>query len=260
MTMLVFGQPVMLDGLMSNTMFRGRGLNARFLYSIPFSKVGQRRFDTEPIPPEVQTRFEKVVTDILSMDTSEEAHTLTLDSQAQEAFAGYFDELEPRLKGDLEPIGDWAGKLHGTTLRIAGVLHCIEHGANSINSTISNATMMNSITIGKYFLEHAKAAYKLMGADKTSADARYILRQLERDKPQQITRTELNRLCHGRFPKAEDMNPAVDMLVEYGYSRERQTEVKTNNRRQVYYEINPKVYGICGISGISKADEVDDTH
>ena len=39
--------------------------------------------------------------------------------------------------------------------------------------------MENAITIGRYFLEHAKAAYQIMGVDKTTVDARYILRQLE---------------------------------------------------------------------------------
>lgn len=46
LSVLLTIQPVVLDGLMSNDAFRGRGLTARFLYCIPTSKVGSRSFET----------------------------------------------------------------------------------------------------------------------------------------------------------------------------------------------------------------------
>jgi replicative DNA helicase len=54
-------------------------------------------------------------------------------TQAQEA-------LEPRLDpqgGDLGHIADWAGKLIGTTARIAGLLHAAEHLQDGYQQPVS---------------------------------------------------------------------------------------------------------------------------
>ena len=96
--------------------------------------------------------------------------------------------------------------------------------------------------IRKYFLEHASAAYQLMGVDQTTADAQYILRQLEKRRPADITRTELTRLCRGRFSQAEKMNPGIATLIERGYLREKSAPVGYNNRTQTAYQVNPKAY------------------
>ena len=108
-------------------------------------------------------------------------------------------------------------------------------------------TMQSAILIGNYFTEHAKAAYQLMGADEQSKDARYILRQLEKRQYEQITRTDLNRLCHGRFPKGEDMDQPLSLLIEHGYLRVEKEVREGPGRRLMVYKINPQAYGINGI-------------
>ena len=67
------------------------------------------------------------------------------------------------MRGDLETIGDWAGKYHGAVLRIAGVLHVVQQAMADPQAPVSGQTMADAIAIGRYFLEHAKAAYMLMG-------------------------------------------------------------------------------------------------
>ena len=49
LTVLLTVQPNVLSGMMQNGTFRGRGLTARFLYCMPKSIVGNRRYRTEPI-------------------------------------------------------------------------------------------------------------------------------------------------------------------------------------------------------------------
>ena len=56
LTVLLMVQPSVLSGLMQNGTFRGRGLTARFLYCIPASFVGKRRYRSEPVPDEVYRR------------------------------------------------------------------------------------------------------------------------------------------------------------------------------------------------------------
>jgi replicative DNA helicase len=50
-------QPEVLRGLASRPGFGGRGLLARFLYSLPASLVGRRQSGTPPVPPAVADRY-----------------------------------------------------------------------------------------------------------------------------------------------------------------------------------------------------------
>ena len=248
MSMLLFVQPVVLDGVMGNETFRGRGLVARFLYSIPNSRVGTRKFETERIPQGIETEFNAMLHDLLRIQVPEEEHVIKLSPEAHKSSSDFFYWLEPQLKRDLEGIGDWAGKLHGAILRIAGVYHSILHGEEAPRTLVEAATMVNAITTGMYFLEHAKAAYRLMGADAQTQGARYILRMLEKDKPKSITRTELTRLCRGQLT-ADSMEAPVSLLVEYGYFREQRDIRAGVGRRLVTYAVNPHTYGNYGSYG-----------
>lgn len=49
-TMLLYVQPIIIKEVMENSEFVGRGLNARFLYSIPPSTIGKRRYRVMKIP------------------------------------------------------------------------------------------------------------------------------------------------------------------------------------------------------------------
>jgi len=247
MSMLLFVQPVVLDGVMGNETFRGRGLAARFLYSIPSSRVGARTFETKRIPQEIEVEFNAMLEDLLKIPVPDEEHIIRLSPDAHKASADFFYWLEPQLKRELEGISDWAGKLHGAILRIAGVYHSILHGQEAPRTLVEAATMVNAITTGKYFLEHAKAAYRLMGADAQTQGARYILRQLEKDKPAALPRRDLYRMCRGRFKQMDEMIPALELLIEYGYIREVQPQRDGPGRKPdatVY--VNPYTYGLNG--------------
>lgn len=234
-------QPVVLDGLMSNNDFRGRGLTARFLYSIPQSKVGSRSFDTPTIPHLYEVDFKAMIRSLLDIEQGSTPQLIKLSPEALDLSAEFAARLEPQLKGELETIGDWAGKLHGAILRIAGVLHCVENREESGNVPITAQTMQAAIEIGNYFLAHAQAAYSLMGADEQVQGAKYILRQLEKEKYAEITRTQLTRLCKNRFRKADDANPALELLEEYGYIRKVLREYKGTGRKpDPKYIINPQ--------------------
>ena len=252
LSVLLTIQPQVLDGLMGNAAFRGRGLCARFLYAIPTSKVGGRQFETTPIPPEVRARYEAVIYSILAIPSEDKPAVLKLSSEAYRLSAAFAAELEPRLKGDLESIGDWAGKCHGVILRIAGILHLM--GQSGMESPVSVQTMESAIGIGRYFIEHAKAAYSLMGADAQTQDAKYILRQLERGQYKSISKRDLFRLCRGRFKRVEDMDRATLLLSEYGYVRSVEIERDGSGRKpSPVFDVNPILYGQNGLNGQNRA-------
>ena len=214
LTMVLAVQPEVLNGLMSNNTFRGRGLTARFLYSMPKSTVGSRSFSTEPIPEGVRVRYQDLIEEILSSDNEQEP--VSLDDGAHEVLATLFNEVEGRLKGDLAEIPDWAGKFVGSVLRISGILHVMKYPKDSMFDSVDRETMENAVTIGRYFLEHAKAAYSLMGADAVNKNAQYLLSAIKRERLAEFSRRDAMRLCR-RFKTAESLQPVLDRLCEYGY-------------------------------------------
>jgi hypothetical protein len=198
----------------------------------------------------VDTTFGVMLKTLLGIQVPEEEQIIKLSTEAYKLSAAFFCWLEPQLKRDLEGIADWAGKLHGAILRIAGVYHTIQHGNRAADTPVDATTMENAIATGKYFLEHAKAAYRLMGADEQTQGARYILRQLEKDKPTTLPRRDLYRMCRGRFKQIDEMIPALELLNEYGYIREVQPQREGPGRKpDVTIYVNPYTYGLNGQNG-----------
>lgn len=214
LTMVLAVQPEVLNGLMSNNTFRGRGLTARFLYSMPKSTVGSRSFSTKPIPEGVRVRYQDLIETILSSDNEQEP--ISLDDGAWEVLEDLFNEIEGRLKGDLAEISDWAGKFVGAVLRISGILHVMKYPKDSMFDPVDRETMENAVAIGRYFLAHAKAAYSLMGADTVNKDAQYLLSFIKRERLTEFSRRDAMRLCRS-FKTADSLQPVLNRLCEYGY-------------------------------------------
>lgn len=128
LTLMLMAQPSVLEEIMSNSDFSGQGLLARFLYALPASPVGRRRYETAPIPSEVLDACPGLLKALLELeDNNGEARIITLSPEAHQEAKTFAEALETRLLDDLEPLEEWAGKLHGGVMRIAGILHCCKH-------------------------------------------------------------------------------------------------------------------------------------
>src|SRR5207248_670124 len=81
--------------------------------------------------------------------------------EARKLLSGYQEEIEPRLRasgGDLADLRDWASKLAGAAVRLAGLLHLAAHLRDGYQRPIEADTMERAIQLGRYFTEHARAA------------------------------------------------------------------------------------------------------
>ena len=245
LTILLAAQPLILHELMGESAFRGRGFHARFLYSYPVSKVGSRKVNgVKPIPEHLKAKYNTFINGLISID-NEKSVTITLSNEASNLMTQFREWIEPQLIDELEPICDWAGKLHGHILRIAGLLHIAENGIYTTpfadNPTVSAETMTNAIDIGKYFLEHALHCFSAMGANENVNNARYILKRLEKRGTAdeiEISKRDLARLCK-RLEKSE-LEEAVQSLEENGYIRIINGVANTGGRPQGdKYILNP---------------------
>lgn len=243
LTMLLSAQESVLEGMLNNDAFRGRGLTGRFLYSKPNSMMGHRPFDTPAIPSKLSEIYEGILLDLFSLPypTDEDMPIIRLDGDALVVYRNFSEKVEARLLTDLEEMSDWGGKCAGAALRLAGILHCVENRTCPDGTLVSERTMKRATKITAYFLKHAKYAYSVMGADKTLHEAKYILRRLESQSKQELTKSGIYHLCRNKcFKKADDMIPALDLLIDYGYLKKKSYSIATGGRpRGDSYLLNP---------------------
>ena len=166
MTILLAVQDIVLEEIMSNDIFKGKGLNARFLYCNPISTVGTRKFHTDKFPKILKDEYQQLIYKLLKIPNGEKTKILKLSNEANKELEIFYNWLEPQLINELEFMADWAGKLVGTCLRIAGILHCMEYTNITTECLVSADTIKKAIEISKYFLEHSKYAYMLAGENK----------------------------------------------------------------------------------------------
>jgi hypothetical protein len=222
-------QPEVLRGLADRPGFRGRGLLARFLYSLPPSLVGHRQPGAPPIPLAVADRYDLELQALAASLTSparpdsDGPTVLALDQTAGELLLAFEQELEPRLaagSGDLAQLAGWAAKLAGATCRLAGLLHLAGHLRDGWARPIAADTLAGAIRLAGYLVEHARAVFDLMGADPRTEDARWLLDWTTRTGRAQLTRRDAHQATpRGRFPKVTDLDPALRLLEEHGYLR-----------------------------------------
>ena len=246
-------QREVLRSLADKPIFRGCGLLARFLYSLPQSSLGYRKTDPAPVPPDVIETYRRNILSLLSMpfDTDEEghktAHVVSLDRDAQTLLRNFQERLEPQLApyGELGSMNDWAGKLCGAVLRLAGLLHAASQDSyqgRPWEIPISAQTMRQALRMGEYLVLHARAAFSEMGADPLVERARFILGWLERRNLQTFTQRDLflGIRSDPRFRRVELIRPVLDFLMEHGCLRMRETERSAPGRRpSPTFEVNP---------------------
>lgn len=177
LTILLTVQPKVLESVVNNGTFTGRGLSARFLYSVPKSLVGSRRFETKPINFDNKKRFSDLIHEILKEPKSSTTY-ITLSNDAYSLLKDYYEEFESRLITDLKDIGGWAGKLVGNILRISALItraRNIKYDAflytpstdDSAEWIVQKEDMESAIKLGNYFLEHARFAFDFMDDNTT---------------------------------------------------------------------------------------------
>ena len=249
LTMLLMVQPTVLEAIMANDEFAGRGLLARFLYAFPRSLVGHRRYKTAPIPQDVERAYDAAIHALLSIPDLGEARIIKVSPEADQEAERFFNVLEPRLAddfGDLDDLEGWAAKYHGQIMRMAGIIHCCLHFQEAAQVPVSLDTMKAAQTIGGYFLEHTRAAFQIMGLTESKADkdAKYILKRMAAADFADTTKRELFRQCDGRMHSVEEMEPGLKVLVDRGYIRI--DKANTGGRPTEKIIFNPETKGQKG--------------
>jgi len=248
LTVLLMAQPNVISKVLSNETFRGRGLTARFLYSMPISMVGTRNFSSQPVPVNVYKAYESRVFNMLEDEYSKEPERITLSHEAYALFESFSKDLEPRLTKEYAEIADWCGKLAGNVLRIAGLLCRAatfrSHDFLDIPEplVVDAETMKNAIKLGRYFLNHAQVVFSALPENAMFQNANKILKMIVERNLKEFNRRTAMRYCRS-FKKTDDIQPVLDFLEDYGYIASVETGASYGRGRPPMskYIVNPWV-------------------
>ena len=242
-------QPDVIRGLAERPGFRGRGLLGRFCYGMPKSLLGSRDTNPPPVAADVSAVYHENILSLLSLPFDSVAgepgaHVLNLDTGAQASVQRFTAWIEPQLAefGDLGSIADWGGKLAGTVSRISGLLHLATHVGSDApwEIPIAQQTVEDAISIGEYYIPHAKAAFAEMGADKVVEHAKKVLRWLHERGLDSFSKRDLHQALRGTFKRPADLDQPLDVLVTHGFIRVRETaNVGPGRPSSPVYDVNP---------------------
>lgn len=239
-------QPQVLEAIGENEAAQGRGFLARWLYSVPVSRVGSRSVDTRVDSPLLED-LDRAIRGVCTLfgassecfeDASYKGH-FQLSSSSLDLHRDYRRTLERRRHpdtGDLSDMVAWANKLDGQLARLAALLHALDL-TRDVSLGISSSkhselgpdtlsvppeTMQRAIKIGDYLVDHARAAHRMMAPGYgTRSDARQLLGWvLGRPEPEpDFSLRDAHQALRGRvlFHEVDAVQAAIDKLVYRGY-------------------------------------------
>lgn len=270
LTMGLTVQPEVIRTIGGNRAFKGLGLLARLLYSLPASIVGQRDHRNRPAIPRAtrETYHEQVLWLLRSLSTlahqgfgdigdyspiekKSNSLSLFLSAEASERLIALMEWLEPQLApgAALHAYADWMNKWAGAILRIAGLLHMAGWYSGENNTQypqnpknqIGTDTFERALAIGQYLRLHAQAAFQEMGTDPAVEGAKRILAWVRRSELRDFSKRAAFKALQGQslFKRAADLDPALELLVDYEYVRAVETGERRPGRPTEQYEVNP---------------------
>lgn len=254
LTVCISPQLDVIESLADKPGFRGRGLLARFLFILPASRVGYRDIDTKPIPEAVKGRYAECLRRALSVrpsfapDGSVVPHSIPLAPGAESVRRALASHVESHMQsgGELEGVKDWANKLTGNATRLAGLLHFFASDS-PLASPISETTMNTAATMAAVLVDHAKAAFSLMGDDASTTAAKRVLgwiKTLPDGDRTQFTSRECWRRFQGSFSSMAEVNAALSVLEERSFiAKWTETGPAKRGRPSQIWRVHPAVYG-----------------
>lgn len=255
LTVCIAAQPTIAAEMGRVQGFRSKGAAARFLPSLPASTLGNRAVQPPPMPPAIAEAWRVLVHTLLNIQRSSAGDrandrqpcALRLSHEARSILLDFEYEIEPQLgqDGELSGIADWASKLPGASLRIAGLLHvagCVAMSA-PVGSTIEAETMTRSLEIARYFIPHALTFFEQVEQSGYGAARQVLSKLLEITDSEtgSTTRRKLHQLLKQRqaFKVGSALDAPLRLLEDYGYVRIAKVTGPDGGRPTEIITVNP---------------------
>ena len=248
LTLGICPQPITIAERSAARIFRGRGLDGRFIYFMPESLLGKREIEPAPMSPGTRARFHDKVRSLLPTTWGSDMPgptTLELSDDAYQLWKKFALEVEKGLApgGEFEGMTDWGGKLAGTVARIAALFHLVSHNSpEALKITLE--TMQRATCLGGFLAKHAQAAYGLMSSDDKTCGARRVLEWIRRKSLEAFTVRECWQAMKQQttFPHVDAVHNALAELEDRDFIRELPAQEKRGPGRKPSptYAVNPR--------------------
>lgn len=239
-------QPDVLRSIAGRPGFRGRGLLARFLWSVPASALGYRSPGACPVEAAVIEAYEENMRSLAgAFRTLSDPALLVLTPEADARVLAAEKEIEPLLRpgGELRPISDWGAKLVGHAVRLAGLLHIAQDPTpGAWLRPVEADTIEYAWDLARYFKAHALIAFDHMGADPVLDAARRVGEWATAIGA--FTAREAYNSHRSLFPRVDDLADVLDLLTDAHWVRERATPEGPRGRGRPpspTYDVNPQL-------------------
>ncbi len=237
LTFEICAQPQVLNNVITNPNFTGKGFSHRFLFCQPESLIGRRKLiqSYNGNGAAIVENYRRLIYRLLNMQHNENCF-IKLTCSAADLLESYADKIEMQMSdnGSLAEYREFFGKLTGKTLRIAELLHLCEH---STNECVSVKTMSGAIEISEYF---GKQYLKMMCADNYDDTPQYVIEKIiakaKRDEVTIISLRNIKRAVR-KLPE-EQVTDALEILCDKKYLF-RISPPHDGSRKKESYEINP---------------------
>ena len=92
--------------------------------------------------------------------------------------------------------------------------------------------MLCAVAVGEYLIDHARAAFAVMGGDPAIETARRLLRWIVEGQLRTFTRRDAYRAVKGHLRTVADVDPALQLLADHGYVRAVSSDAAARGRRE----------------------------
>lgn len=211
-------QPKALVGMLGNEMADAKGFLARFLPVVVPSILPTDFMRKGMLPTELVDWWETTIRRLLSVQRGEEMTELVLSDEAAVLFETWGQTRLDHARSDSDAKADyltaWNSKLRGKALRIAATLHVMAE-IRPATKPIAEDCMQAALAWMPYFEGHQTALSIALRIDPIAMVAERVLRWIAR-QPKAATQRR-RTILRGMRASNEELIPAIDMLVEYGW-------------------------------------------
>jgi hypothetical protein len=233
LALALFVQPAAVAEVLRDGYARERGLVPRLCLIAPASRMGSRTLHPAAVPPELLQWWGDTLRRLLDLPwpgrviltatgpaRSEAApHVVLLAPEAVAILDGLRADIERRIgeAGDLRPICGFASKLPGVVARLALTFEAMQ---DARAGEVTAETMRAACGWAPFLLAHFRFVLGDAAASDETKLARRVLAWLKRHAKAEATAREIHKGLDGDGLRREELDPALDLLVEGEWLRE----------------------------------------
>jgi len=102
--------------------------------------------------------------------------------------------------------------------------------------------MNNALELSALLIDHALAAFELLGMDKQTEKAKHVYEWIKSNGQLSFNQNDCHRSLQGQFKKVGELKEALAELTERNIISQPE-QIKTGGRPSIIYYVNPAILG-----------------